>query len=218
MNTIKVRGMVISVMPIGEYDRRIEILTDSLGKISAFAHGARKPSSPLVAPTRIFAFGEFELYEGRNSYSLNSAKIANYFEQLTTDVEHTYYGFYFLELASYFTKEGLDATPTLKLVYQSLRALGLESLDNRLVRGIYELKILEINGICPDIENIKSRFELDPSTAYAIRFVKTMPIEKLYTFRLTEPVLAEFTDIVKTLLNRYVDKTFKSLVMLEELP
>ena len=77
--------------------------------------------------------------------------------------------------------------------------------------------MLEINGICPDVENIKSRFELNPSTIYAIHFVKTMPIEKLYTFRLTEQVLAEFTDVVKTLLKRYVDKTFKSLVMLEEL-
>lgn len=209
--------MVISVMPIDEYDRRIEILTDSLGKISAFARGARKPSSPLVAPTRIFAFGEFDLYEGRNSYSLNSAKISNYFNELTDDVELAAYGFYFLELSSYFTREGLDGTQTLKLLYQSLRALSRDSLDNRLVRAVYELKMLEINGICPDIENIKSRFELNQSTVYAISFVKNMPIEKLYTFRLTEEVLAEFIDVAKILLKRYVDKTFKSLIMLEEL-
>ncbi|MBQ1286000.1 MAG: recombination protein O N-terminal domain-containing protein, partial [Lachnospiraceae bacterium] len=67
-----VRGMVISSMPIGEYDRRLEILTDSMGRISAFARGARKPSSPLVSISRVFAFGEFDLYEGRNSYSVNA--------------------------------------------------------------------------------------------------------------------------------------------------
>ena len=67
MNAIKVRGMVISVMPIGEYDRRLEILTDTLGRISAFARGARKPSSALVSASRVFAFGEFELYEGRSA-------------------------------------------------------------------------------------------------------------------------------------------------------
>ena len=65
MNTITVRGMVLSSMPIGEYDRRLEILTDSLGRISAFARGARKPSSALVSASRVFAFGEFDLYEGR---------------------------------------------------------------------------------------------------------------------------------------------------------
>ena len=135
-----VRGMVISSMPIGEYDRRLEILTDSRGRISAFARGARKPSSPLVSISRVFAFGEFDLYEGRNSYSVNAARISNYFEELTKDVELSYYGFYFLEIAAYFTREGLDATEILKLLYQSLRALSLESLSHSLVRGIYELK------------------------------------------------------------------------------
>ena len=73
MNTITVRGMILSSMPIGEYDRRLEILTDSLGRISAFARGARKPSSALVSATRVFAFGEFDLYEGRSSYNINAA-------------------------------------------------------------------------------------------------------------------------------------------------
>lgn len=212
-----VKGMVISSMPIGEYDRRLEILTDSMGRISAFARGARKPSSPLVSISRVFAFGEFDLYEGRNSYSVNAARISNYFEELTKDVELSYYGFYFLEIAAYFTREGLDATQILKLLYQSLRALSLKSLSHPLVRGIYELKILEVNGICPDIESIKRGFELNQSALYAIDFVKRTPIEKIYTFRLTPEVEKEFTDTAFTLLDRVVDKKFHSLEMLESL-
>ena len=217
MNTTKVRGMVISSMPIGEYDRRLEILTDSMGRISAFARGARKPSSPLVSISRVFAFGEFELYEGRSSYSVNSAKISNYFEELTKDVEKTYYGFYFLELASYFTREGLDATETLKLIYQSLRALNVESLSLPLVRAIYEIKTLEINGLCPDIELIRERYELGQSALYAIDFVKRTPIEKLYTFKLTPEVEQAFAKVAQLLLGRFTDKKFQSLEMLESL-
>ena len=217
MNTTKVRGMVISSMPIGEYDRRLEILTDSMGRISAFARGARKPSSPLVSISRVFAFGEFELYEGRSSYSVNSAKISNYFEELTKDVEKTYYGFYFLELASYFTREGLDATETLKLIYQSLRALNVESLSLPLVRAIYEIKTLEINGLCPDIELIRERYELGQSALYAIDFVKRTPIEKLYTFKLTPEVEQEFAKVAQLLLGRFTDKKFHSLEMLESI-
>ena len=209
--------MVISSMPIGEYDRRLEILTDSMGRISAFARGARKPSSPLVSISRVFAFGEFELYEGRSSYSVNSAKISNYFEELTKDVEKTYYGFYFLELASYFTREGLDATETLKLIYQSLRALNVESLSLPLVRAIYEIKTLEINGLCPDIELIRERYELGQSALYAIDFVKRTPIEKLYTFKLTPEVEQEFAKVAQLLLGRFTDKKFHSLEMLESI-
>ena len=209
--------MVISSMPIGEYDRRLEILTDSMGRISAFARGARKPSSPLVSISRVFAFGEFELYEGRSSYSVNSAKISNYFEELTKDVEKTYYGFYFLELASYFTREGLDATETLKLIYQSLRALNVESLSLPLVRAIYEIKTLEINGLCPDTDLIRERYELRQSALYAIDFVKRTPIEKLYTFKLTPEVELEFATVAQLLLGRFTDKKFHSLEMLESI-
>ena len=217
MNTITVRGMVISSMPIGEYDRRLEILTDSLGRISAFARGARKPSSALVSASRVFAFGEFDLYEGRNSYSVNAARISNYFEELASDVEKNLYGFYFLELVSFFTREGLDATESSKLLYQSLRALSVKSLSHPLVRAIFELKMLEINGICPSIEDIKARYDLDQSAFYAADFVKQSPVEKLYTFTLTEPVMKQFADLSSNLLRRVVDKRFKSLEMLEEI-
>lgn len=215
MNTITVRGMVLSVMPIGEYDRRLEILTDSLGRISAFARGARKPSSSLVSASRVFAFGEFDLYEGRSAYSVNGARISNYFEELSEDVSLTYYGFYFLEYTAYFTREGLDASGTLKLLYQSLRALSVKSLERRLVRAVFELKLLELNGICPSAEQLCGGQGFDPSTVYAVDFVKRTPVEKLYTFTLSPPVMQEFQDLVSKLVRRVVDRPFKSLEILE---
>lgn len=147
----RVMGMVLSAATIGEYDKRIVLLTRERGRISAFARGARRPRSPLSASTEPFTFGEFYIYHGRDSYSVEQVEVKNFFPELRKDLDVLYMAFYFCEVADYFTREGMDAGAELKLLYLSLRALTVPSLPLKLVRYIYEFRMLSIQGEAPRI-------------------------------------------------------------------
>lgn len=198
--------------PIGEYDRRVVLLTKERGKISAFAKGARRPNSRLSAAVSPFSFGEFKIYEGRSSYNISEADISNYFEGLREDYEGACYGMYFLEVMDYYTRENNDEVQMLKLLYQSLRALQLPSLPDELVRSVFELKALVLNGEYPGLP--ERRQYLD-STVYAVNYIAGSTVEKLYTFTVTEEVLAELKEIADGFRKRFIDREFKSLEVLE---
>lgn len=167
-NSVSLMGMVLSTMPIGDYDRRVVILTKECGKISAFAKGARRPNSALLACSQPFTFGNFTLIQGRSSYTLLSAEISNYFTDLREDLDSVSMGMYFCEFADYYGRENVEATHMLKLLYQSLRALSKKTIDQRLIRYIFEQKIMAVNGEGPQVFScVKCNEEADCEKAYA---------------------------------------------------
>lgn len=243
VETITVVGMVISGMPISEYDKRLVILTKEFGKITAFARGARKPTSPYLAGSQPMAFGEFTLYRGRNSYTVTGMKINEYFSNTMSDINAMYMGMYFLELADYYGREGIEASDTLKLLYYSMKTLRKNAVPNNLVRCIFELKLMVLNGEYPNLfecGNCRAKSELDyfdmsrnimlcknchgiigkdkvmeNSTLYALQFIITTPIEKLFTFNVTEQVLGQMESLIHKYIERHIDRKFKSLEFLE---
>lgn len=245
MNQIVLTGMVLSTAPVGEYDRRVVILTKEQGKIAAFAKGSRRPNSHLVGAVNPFSFGEFTMYEGRTSYTIQSANITNYFSNLRSDMIGAYYGFYFLEFANYYTKEFNDEREMLKLLYQTLKALSNPHIPNKLIRYIFELRAYCINGegpqvfqcaICgnkdrPAVFSVKKGglvcsecdgdvidgILLDKSTLYSMQYIESSKIEKLYTFNVKEEVLEQLVQVLDRYRDVYVDKRFKSLEILETL-
>ena len=212
---IGVTGIILKTEPIGEYDRRVVILTRERGKISAFARGARKQGSRLLASTNPFCFGKFSLYPGKSAYNVSETLISNYFEGLRDDFEAACYGMYFLELMDYYTRENNDEKEMLKLLYQSLRALLHEGLSNLLVRYIFEIKALTINGEYPGLPKRDTPY-LD-STEYTVNYIVNTTVEKLYTFTVTGQVLEELSQIAGIFNSRFIDKIMKSLEILHEI-
>lgn len=238
----EVTGIILSAMPVGEYDRRIVMLTKERGKISAFAKGARRPGSSLMGVTRAFVCGSFQMYEGRTSYTVKQADISEYFESVTTNLDSVYYACYFAELADYYGREGLEAAEMLNLLYLSLKALDNPKLPNKLVRYIYEIRLVDINGECPDFyatdlnRNAETDYlqdagdgvncaygdryimgcHVNTSSLYALQYIVSAPLKRLYTFNLSDECMSEVGHVASRIVHSAVDKHIKSEEMLDE--
>ena len=156
-----------------------------------------------------------------------------------------YYAFYFLEFADFYTREANDEREMLKLLYQTMRVLTKKIIPFELVRYIFELKALSVSGEGPQVfqcvrcgnrerpcvfsvkegglvcsecgQNVYDGMRLNTSTLYAMQFIVGTPVEKLYTFTLSDEVLKELGKLMGRYLDVYVAHRFKSLEILEQL-
>ncbi len=208
------KGLIIKVEPIGEYDRRVVMLTDDRGKISAFAKGARRSNSKLVAGTNLFCFGEFALFNGRSSYSINDARISNYFSFLREDFVSAYYGMYFAEIADYYCRENLKDKEMLTLMYQSLRALESDKFDNRLVKACFEIKSIALQGEFPGVKENK-KYEQD--TLAALDYILKTSAAKLYSFNVAESIMLELVSIASDAVKHSIDIPLNTAEILKTL-
>lgn len=241
----KVTGMVLSAMSVGEYDRRIVLLTTDRGKISGFARGAKKAGSGLTAAAQPFVFGEFMVYQGKSSYTFVSAKVSEYFAPLREDMEALFYGSYFLEMADYYGRENDDDRQMLALLYLAVKAVIRKAVPLRLIRCIFELKIMTIQGEYPQFfscadcgkaedlayfslsrksmlcaehgRNAPGAIAIGKTAWHAAQFIITSPVEKLFSFSIPEESVGELEAVVSRWRKYVIDKEFKSLAMLEVL-
>ncbi len=238
----RVMGIVLSAATIGEYDKRVVLLTKERGKIAAFARGARRPRSALSAVTEPFTFGEFYLYRGRDSYTIEQAEAQNFFPELRKDLEALYMALYFCEVADYYSREGMEAKEEINLLYLSLKALSVPALPRRLVRYIYEFRMLFLQGECPRIfdcmkcggrknlhhfyvgeEGIlcdachdgETGITISETAVYTLQRIVSSPLRTLYSFTVSDNVLEEIEAVVSRYFRAHTDKKFQAELMLE---
>lgn len=243
---ITISGMVLSSMPMGEYDRRIVLLTPDRGRISGFARGARRPGNLMMAASQPFVYADFSAFEGKSSYTFTGAKVVEYFDSLREDISLVLYGSYFLELAGYYARENEDSRQMLSVLYLAVRALQKRKVPPALVREIYELRMLAINGEYPDFFNCRSCgkrddlavfsiplrgmlcrdhaagpagrcFAMSPAAVYAAQLAVTAPVEKLFTFLLSDEAISQLRKVLDAFMDDVMDRKLKSVELLSSL-
>lgn len=245
MGEIRVRGLVLHEMHIGDYDKRLILLTKEKGKITVFAKGARKVKSKFLAGSQIFSYGDYILYQGKTSYNILQVDLIETFGAIRQDINRLAYCLYILEFAEYVTEENYINNDLFRLILKTLQALTKNAIEMDIIIKIFELKALSYLGYTPEIASCikcnntieltnfntklggtvcdkcsrleKGSLKISKGTLFTMQFILSSKVNNLYSFNVNETIKKELNNVINNFLYYHLDKKFKSLDFLLEL-
>ncbi len=149
MKLIKVKGIVIRESTYKDNDKIITILTDSIGKVSVIAKGAKKTNSPYLPSSQYLVYSEFVLYQNTGYFYLNSASVINTFYNLRIDLDKLQIVFELTKLINSVTDENQDCEKILKLFLNTIYALDKLDKDKKLIVNAFKIKLFTLLGFAP---------------------------------------------------------------------
>ncbi len=151
MGNIKVHGLITRQTDFGDNDRIFTILTSELGTIRAMAKGVRQRKSSLSV-CRLFLYGEFMLYEGRNLYYINSVNMLHDFFELAKDIESFSLACYLADLAEHVLMERAGDASLIRLMLNSFYLMEQKKYPPQHIKTVFELRLARCAGFMPDVE------------------------------------------------------------------
>ncbi|MCL2198143.1 MAG: DNA repair protein RecO [Defluviitaleaceae bacterium] len=156
MTTIKVRGLVIKEYETGEADKRLLLLCKDVGRVMAYARGARKPRSKFMAAAQIFTYSDFVLAKGKGFHSVAQADVIENFYDLRTDYDKLSAAYKIVDACAKTVPEKLECNDLLRLILKSLKKLMKKSTDDKLssvqILNIFFLRFFDFHGLRPHSE------------------------------------------------------------------
>ena len=237
MKNIKVNGIVITENNMGDFDKMLTILTPNLGKIGCSAKGARRPKSLLLAGTQFLCFGEYMLFKGSDTYTINSCETIELFYNIRTDLEKLTYASYITKIISDVTTENQNSFNTLKLFLNTLYVISETDKDLDFITSVFKFRLLKILGFSPNVNEcvcckskeilthfsiIDNGFKCDNCakqdtgaikisnpTKNAILYVIKADPKKIFSFELSENCKKEFELVANIYLNEKLEREYK---------
>lgn len=151
MKLLKVKGVVIKEIPYKENDKIITLMTDSLGKISCMARGAKKTNSALLASCQLLVYSEFVLYKGTSFYHINSAEIIDTFYNLRIDLDKLERAYEITKSLNNLVYENQETEGVLSLYLNTLFVIANKEMSFNYVQSVFRLKLLALLGYSPSI-------------------------------------------------------------------
>lgn len=224
---IHVKGLVVKETSIGECNRSLSLLTDKIGLIKVLAKGAKSIKSKNACASQIFSYSNLTLYKGQSGYIINEAEVVEVFNGLRKDIYNLSMGQYFCEVMLCMAPREESANDYLRLILNSFAYLDCGKIRKELIKSIFEMRMCTMSGYMPDLTGCRSCGQYKTKKMYfsidnailmcedclnggnkgyillengvleALRHINYSPIEKLFSFRISDKAILNLSNITE---------------------
>ncbi|MFV8826689.1 DNA repair protein RecO [Alkalihalobacterium sp. APHAB7] len=163
----KVEGIVIRTSDYGESNKIVTLFTREMGKIGVMARGAKKPKSRLAAVSQLFIYGTFLVQKSSGLGTLQQGEIIQSYREVRNDLLRASYASYIVELTDKLTNDRERNPFLFELLMQTLHYID-EEVDPEILVRLYEVKMLFVAGIGPQLNNCASCGSVDGEFSFSI--------------------------------------------------
>lgn len=153
MGTLTTQAIVLRTAEYRENDKMLTLLTPGYGRVDALSRGCRRPSSPLLSGSELFAFGEYVLFQGKGRSTLTACSLTDSFYALREDYDRLKYAAYLLQVSGVEAQPAERAADLFTLLLRSLKRLCYTELDPRAVTAAFLLLDAALSGYRPRLEH-----------------------------------------------------------------
>lgn len=245
MEFINLRGIVVRETYVGEADKYIDLFTDKLGKVTTYVKRVRSSRAHNLVGVQLLNYCEYMLIKKKDRYYISSSELIESFYNIREDVVSLTYAAHFLDVINSVICEDECQTTLLKLLLNTLYVLAKGKKDKKLVRCVFELRLLKILGyepytkaciscggkldevyfdvleggvVCSNCRLHRQNIvKINKGTYDAIKFIMTVSQKDIFKFELDDESKFRLSVLSKKYLQDKLDKVYNKLDFLEHI-
>ena len=134
-------------------DRMLTLFSPTQGRIEALARGCRKPRSPILNASELFALGDYALYQKGAHLTVVNAQLIETFYPLRADFDRLSVGTYLLNVAENVIQPGVPAQELFMLLLHTLSRLTFTDQPWRPLVAGFLLHLTACEGFRPRLRH-----------------------------------------------------------------
>lgn len=215
----------------------LTVFTEKNGIMKAAAKGVRRMNSKFAAAAQFLCYCDFEMYAGGEVANINNIRIIDAFLPISEDIVKLSAFAYLADIINFGMGYECADSRVLKLFLNTLYMCAYRNYDCAVAKVIFELRFMAYIGFIPHLgscaecgsdkpeyfdlsrgvicknchDKHKRGIRMSQDAYYAICYILASEEKKVFSFKISEEILKEVSEISERYVMFHLDRSFASL-------